>query len=66
MPRQGVPLAAAMFAAHAQPSTDSAQIIVVAATRHAMALVDAAAAMTAVTREQIAERTLMSLCGMEF
>ena len=55
-----------MFAVHAQPGTDPAQIIVVAATRHAMALVDAAAAMTVVTREQIAERTLMSLCGMEF
>ena len=38
--------AAALFAAHAQPSTDPAQIIVVTATRHAMALVDAPAAMS--------------------
>ena len=49
-------MAAAMFAAHAQPSTDPAQIVVITATRHAMALVDAPAAMTVVTSEQIAER----------
>ena len=48
-------LAVVAAAAVAQPS-DAAQTIVVTATRRAMPLVDAPAAMTVVTGEQIAER----------
>ena len=49
-------LAAAMFVAHSPASTDNAQTIVITATRHAMALVDAPASMSVVTGQQIAER----------
>lgn len=42
--------------AHAQPASAELQTIVVSATRHAMPLVDAPAAITVVTREQIEQR----------
>jgi outer membrane receptor for ferrienterochelin and colicins len=51
----GAPLAVAAMLAVAQPN-DAAQTIVVTATRRAMPLIDAPAAMTVVTGEQIAER----------
>ena len=46
----------ALFALHAQADSDSIQSIVITATRHAMALADAPAAMSVVTAEQIAAR----------
>lgn len=50
-------LIATLLAANAQAATTEApQTVVVTATRHAMPLVDAPAAMTVVTAEQIAER----------
>jgi outer membrane receptor for ferrienterochelin and colicins len=48
-------LIAPLLGANAQ-STDSPQTFVITATRHALPLVDAPAAMTVVTGEQIAER----------
>lgn len=51
-----VPLAAAAADAADEAAAAAAQTVVVSATRHAMALVDAPAAMSVVTREQIEAR----------
>ena len=51
-----LPLALAAAQAAAQPATEAAQTIVVSATRHAMALIDAPAAIDVVTRADIEAR----------